>query len=306
MPHALAPPLPITFWHGYVSPAGSTASFLASARADRWCVVAHHQRHEGSPFRCPTPVTGGSVTTGLRSGGLAGLRRSIPWRRHRRSPRVAVRLRPSRFVGRCRGSDARDSGWVLRSVRACRCRTAAFVAVLVLLPVLLGTAIAVRATSRGRSSRRSPGGPRRAHLHDAEVPQHEERRRPGGGATGRRQRRQRSALQEEGRSRVTGVGRFLRRYSIDERPGCFKVLKETCRWSAPARRCPPRWSSTASTSAEVPGQALSHRRVAGERALGPVVGRLGAHRRALENWSSTFDMILWQTVGAVLRGSGAY
>ena len=29
--------------------------------------------------------------------------------------------------------------------------------------------------------------------------------------------------------------------------------------------------------------------------------------RYVENWSFTFDlMILWKTVGAVLRGSGAY
>jgi len=31
------------------------------------------------------------------------------------------------------------------------------------------------------------------------------------------------------------------------------------------------------------------------------------HVHYVENWSLTFDfMILWKTVGAVLRGSGAY
>jgi exopolysaccharide biosynthesis polyprenyl glycosylphosphotransferase len=109
--------------------------------------------------------------------------------------------------------------------------------------------------------------------------------------------------------RVTRIGRFMRRYSIDELPQLINVLRGDMSLVGPR---PP-------LASEVERYGLDmHRRFLvkpGLTGLWQVSGRsdlswddsVRIDVRYVENWSLTFDlMILWKTVGAVLRGSGAY
>jgi exopolysaccharide biosynthesis polyprenyl glycosylphosphotransferase len=109
--------------------------------------------------------------------------------------------------------------------------------------------------------------------------------------------------------RVTPLGRVLRRYSLDELPQLFNVLRGDMSLVGPR---PPLPSEVAHYGFDM------HRRFLvkpGLTGLWQVSGRsdlswddsvrIDVHY--VENWSFTFDlMILWKTIGAVRRGSGAY
>jgi exopolysaccharide biosynthesis polyprenyl glycosylphosphotransferase len=109
--------------------------------------------------------------------------------------------------------------------------------------------------------------------------------------------------------RVTSVGKFIRRYSIDEFPQLINVLRGDMSLVGPR---PPLASEVERYGFDM------HRRFLvkpGLTGLWQVSGRsdlswddsVRIDVRYVENWSLTFDfMILWKTVGAVLRGSGAY
>jgi exopolysaccharide biosynthesis polyprenyl glycosylphosphotransferase len=109
--------------------------------------------------------------------------------------------------------------------------------------------------------------------------------------------------------RTTPVGRFLRRYSLDELPQIINVLRGEMSLVGPRPPLP----------AEVERYGFDmHRRFLvkpGLTGLWQISGRsdlswedsVRIDVRYVENWSLTFDfMILWKTVGAVLRGPGAY
>lgn len=109
--------------------------------------------------------------------------------------------------------------------------------------------------------------------------------------------------------RITDVGRFLRRYSIDELPQVFNVLMGSMSLVGPRP----------SLSREVAQyEHHVHRRFLvkpGITGLWQVSGRSDlpweeAVRLDLyyvENWSLTADLvILWRTIGAITKGSGAY
>ena len=108
---------------------------------------------------------------------------------------------------------------------------------------------------------------------------------------------------------VATVGKVLRRYSIDELPQLINVIKGDMSLVGP--RPPLR------REVEKYGYDM-HRRFLvkpGLTGLWQVSGRsdlswddsVRIDVRYVENWSLAFDfMILWKTVGAVVRGRGAY
>jgi exopolysaccharide biosynthesis polyprenyl glycosylphosphotransferase len=188
--------------------------------------------------------------------------------------------------------------------------TAAALGVVVLAPFLLGIALAVKSTSGGpvlyRQERVGRDGRTFSMLkfrsmvvgahHMADVLAEED---DGNGVL----------FKKKDDPRVTRVGRVLRRYSLDELPQLFNVLRGEMSLVGPR---PP-----LATEVERYGFDM-HRRFLvkpGLTGLWQVSGRsdlswddsVRIDVRYVENWSLAFDfMILWKTVGAVLRGSGAY
>lgn len=197
-----------------------------------------------------------------------------------------------------------------RFIKAAVDRTVAVLAVLAILPILLGTALAVRMTSPGpvlfRQTRVGRDGEPFTMLKFRTMVVEAEQLQPTLTAT------------DDGNGvlfklrndpRVTRVGRTLRRYSIDELPQLFNVFRGDMSLVGPRPPLP----------AEVESYGLDmHRRFIvkpGLTGLWQVSGRSDlswedstrVDLHYVENWSLAFDlMIMWKTLGAVLRGSGAY
>jgi exopolysaccharide biosynthesis polyprenyl glycosylphosphotransferase len=109
--------------------------------------------------------------------------------------------------------------------------------------------------------------------------------------------------------RVTRVGRVLRRYSLDELPQLFNVLKGDMSLVGPRPPLP--------SEVERYGVDMRRRFVVkpGLTGLWQVSGRsdlsweesVRVDVHYVENWSLFLDLvILWRTLGAVIRGVGAY
>jgi exopolysaccharide biosynthesis polyprenyl glycosylphosphotransferase len=189
-------------------------------------------------------------------------------------------------------------------------RTAAALGLLFLAPAFLVIALAVRTTSRGpvffRQERIGRDGSAFTMLKFRSMVSGADRmvetlssENDGNGIL----------FKQKNDARVTSVGRILRRYSLDELPQLINVLRGEMSLVGPR---PP-----LQTEVDKYGYDMQRRFLVkpGLTGLWQVSGRsdlswddsVRIDVRYVENWSLTFDfMILWKTVGAVLRGSGAY
>ncbi|WP_245961914.1 sugar transferase [Quadrisphaera granulorum] len=189
-------------------------------------------------------------------------------------------------------------------------RTAAAAGILVLAPVLIGIAVAVKLDSRGpvffRQERVGLEGRTfsmlkfRSMVVDAEARLRELATASEGNAV---------LFKMKHDPRVTRVGRVLRRLSLDELPQLFNVLVGQMSLVGPR---PPLAREVA-----VYGDDARRRLMVkpGLTGLWQINGRsdldwdesVRLDLRYVENWSFMFDfMILWKTFGAVVRSRGAY
>ena len=188
-------------------------------------------------------------------------------------------------------------------------RSAAILGLFFLLPVVVGIAAAVKLTSRGpvfiRQERVGRDGRPFTMLKFRSM------------VTGAHQMVQQLdnldgngvLFKQKNDPRVTSVGRVLRRYSLDELPQLINVLRGEMSLVGPR---PPLQSEVEKYGYDMRRRFLVKPGLTG---LWQISGRsdlswddsVRIDVRYVENWSLTFDfMILWKTVGAVLRGSGAY
>ena len=199
---------------------------------------------------------------------------------------------------------------VRRIAKATVDRASSIMALVLLLPVFVGLALAVAATSRGGVFFRQERVGR-----DGQVFSMLKFRSMVAGAD--RMGEQLSGsnhgngvlYKHKSDPRITLVGKFLRRYSLDELPQLLNVARGDMSLVGPRPPLP--------VEVEKYGFDM-HRRFLvkpGITGLWQISGRsdlswddsVRFDVRYVENWSLTFDfMILWKTVGAVFRGSGAY
>jgi exopolysaccharide biosynthesis polyprenyl glycosylphosphotransferase len=189
-------------------------------------------------------------------------------------------------------------------------RAMALLATLLLLPVMLLIAVAVKLDSRGpvffRQTRVGQGGREfgvykfRSMVVDADRMLDNLARQNETDGLMFKMRRD---------PRVTRVGRFLRKWSLDELPQLFNVLLGHMSLVGPR---PPLPAEVARYSGDVRRRLLVKPGMTG---LWQVSGRsdlswedgIRLDLYYVENWSLAADLsILWKTTGAVLKGRGAY
>ncbi|TFV64672.1 sugar transferase [Geodermatophilus sp. DF01-2] len=187
-------------------------------------------------------------------------------------------------------------------------RTAAALGVLVILPVLVTLGLAVGLTSRGgvfyrqervgRDGQTFPMLKFRTMVPGADQMLSDLLARSDGNGV---------LFKMKDDPRTTRVGRFLRRYSLDELPQLFNVVRGDMSLVGPR---PPLQSEVERYGFDMHRRFLVKPGITG---LWQVSGRsdlswedsVRMDVRYVENWSLTFDfMILWKTLGAVLRGTG--
>jgi len=189
-------------------------------------------------------------------------------------------------------------------------RSVAFIAIVLLSPLLAGCALAVRLTSKGpaifKQQRIGRGGaPFTMYKFRSMVVDAEEQR-----AALLAQSDRDGVLFKMARDpRITRVGAWLRRYSLDELPQLFNVALGSMSLVGPR---PPLPEEVEQYGDDVRRRLLVRPGVTG---LWQVSGRsdlsweesVRLDLRYVDNWSLAADLlILWKTLRAVVRGSGAY
>jgi exopolysaccharide biosynthesis polyprenyl glycosylphosphotransferase len=203
----------------------------------------------------------------------------------------------------------RFEGWS-RVVKGVADRTVAALALLVLSPLLLAIALAVGVSSPGpvlyRQERVGINGRSFTMLKFRSMVQDADR--------------QVDALRDDNISdgllfklrsdpRVTPVGRWLRRLSLDELPQLFNILGGSMSLVGPRPPLPSevaRYDSSVSRRLLVKPGLTGLWQVSGRSDL-PWEEAVRLDLRYVENWSLALDLlILWKTARAVLSRSGAY
>lgn len=198
-----------------------------------------------------------------------------------------------------------------RVIKAVFDRSVATLAVVVLSPVLLGTALAVRLSTRGpalfRQVRVGIDGSAftmlkfRSMYLDAEQRINE--------LVSQNESADGLLFKIRNDPRITRVGRTIRRFSLDELPQLLNVIKGDMSLVGPR---PPLPSEVALYGDDVRRRLLVKPGITG---LWQISGRsdlaweesIRLDLRYVENWSLATDlMILWKTAFAVVRSSGAY
>ena len=198
-----------------------------------------------------------------------------------------------------------------RLVKTAFDRGLAVIALSVLSPVALGVALAVCLTSRGpvvfrqqrigRSGRPFTMIKFRSMYSDAERRQRE--------LASRNVNSDGPWFKLPGDPRITPVGRFIRKYSLDEIPQLLNVLTGRMSMVGPRPNLP---SEVAEYGDDMRRRLLVKPGITG---LWQISGRnnlswqetVRLDLRYVENWSLGYDlMILWKTPSAVARASGAY
>jgi exopolysaccharide biosynthesis polyprenyl glycosylphosphotransferase len=203
----------------------------------------------------------------------------------------------------------RFTGWP-RLMKGLLDRAGAALAILLLAPVLLALAVAVRMSGPGpvffRQQRIGQGGrPFRMIKFRSMVPdaeRHLELLREANVSDGLLFK-----IRED--PRVTPVGRWLRRYSLDELPQLFNVLGGSMSLVGPRPPLPEevaRYDSSVSRRLLVKPGLTGLWQISGRSDL-PWEETVRLDLRYVENWSLALDaLIIWKTGRAVLTGSGAY
>jgi exopolysaccharide biosynthesis polyprenyl glycosylphosphotransferase len=190
-------------------------------------------------------------------------------------------------------------------------RTVALLVLVLLAPAALGVALAVRVSSRGPVFFRQERVGRNGHhftmvkfrsmyldaeKRKAELEQHNET------ADG-------LWFKIRNDPRITPVGRFIRKYSLDELPQLFNVLSGRMSLVGPRPNLP---AEVAKYGDDMRRRLLVKPGITG---LWQISGRndlswqetVQLDLRYVENWTLGYDlMILWKTPSAVARGLGAY
>ena len=189
-------------------------------------------------------------------------------------------------------------------------RTVALLVLVLLAPVALGVALAVRVSSRGpvlfRQERVGRNGRHFVMVKFRSMYLDAERRKAE-----LEQQNENDGLWFKIRNdpRITPVGRFIRKYSLDELPQLFNVLSGRMSLVGPRPNLP---AEVAKYGDDMRRRLLVKPGITG---LWQISGRndlswqetVQLDLRYVENWTLGYDlMILWKTPSAVARGSGAY
>jgi exopolysaccharide biosynthesis polyprenyl glycosylphosphotransferase len=223
-------------------------------------------------------------------------------------PRLTVRPIGGLPVVHVRDRRLSGAGWLAKSVLD---RGLAFVALVALAPLLLAIAVAVRATTPGpalfRQSRVGVHGREFRFVKFRTMYVGAEQRRAE--LAGRNINADGVLFKVRGDPRVTPIGAFLRRWSLDELPQLLNVLAGHMSLVGPR---PPLPEEVARYGDDVRRRLLVKPGITG---LWQTSGRsdlswdeaVRLDLRYVDNWSLRLDAaILSRTVSAVLHGTGAY